>query len=84
MTRRHVQGSAKRLSPGLMKFAAAVAYHFCLALLAIFTQPGAHILAELCIPGRQQSPLLLLLVLPVMVVKRAIRAARGLRPLRPS
>ena len=38
----HVQGSAKRLWPGLVRFVSALAYHFCLA----FTQPGDHLLAE--------------------------------------
>ena len=45
----HIQGEAKRRSPGLVNFVAAVAYHFCLALPAAFTQPGAHLLAEPCI-----------------------------------
>ena len=42
------QGLAKRRSPGLVNFAAAVAYHFYLALPAAFTQPGEHLLAEPC------------------------------------
>ena len=33
-----------------MSFDPAVAYHFCLALPAAFTQPGAHPLAEPCTP----------------------------------
>ena len=37
-----VQGSAKRRSPGLVNFVAAVDYHFCLALPAAFTQSGAR------------------------------------------
>ena len=41
-----IQGSAKRRSPGLVNFVAAVAYHFCLALPAAFTQPRVHFLAE--------------------------------------
>ena len=42
-----VQGSAKRWSvPRLVNF--TVAYHFCLALPAVFTQPGDHGLAESC------------------------------------
>ena len=43
-----VQGSAKRQSPGLVNVVPALAYHFCLALPAEFTQPGNHLLAELC------------------------------------
>ena len=31
-----------------MNLVPAVAYHFCLALPAAFTQPGAHLLAEPC------------------------------------
>ena len=31
-----------------MNFVAAVAYHFCPALPAAFTQPGNHLLAEPC------------------------------------
>ena len=34
--------------PGLVNFVPAVAYHFCLALPAAFTQPGAQLLAEPC------------------------------------
>ena len=33
----------------MVKFVPAVAYHFCLALPAAFTQPGDHLLAEPCI-----------------------------------
>ena len=36
----HVQGSTKRRAPGLANFILALAYHFCLALHAAFTQPG--------------------------------------------
>ena len=32
----------------MVKFIPAVAYHFCLALHAAFTQPGDHFLAERC------------------------------------
>ena len=35
-----LQGSAKRLRPGLVNFAPAVAYHFCLNLAEKFSQPG--------------------------------------------
>ena len=41
-----VQGSAKRQSPGLVIVVPALAYHFCPALLAAFTQPGTHLLAK--------------------------------------
>ena len=44
-----VQAQAKRWSPGLVHFVAAVAYHYCLALPAAFTQPRARLLAEPCI-----------------------------------
>ena len=40
-----LHGSAKRRAPGLVNFVAAVAYHFCLALPAAFTQPWDHFLA---------------------------------------
>ena len=39
----------KRWTPGMVKFDPAVAFHFCLALPAAFTQPGAHFLTELCV-----------------------------------
>ena len=32
----------------MVNFVAAVAYHFCLAWPAAFTQPGDHLLAKLC------------------------------------
>ena len=35
-------GAAKRRAPGLANFVPAVAYHFCLALPAAFSQPGAR------------------------------------------
>ena len=35
-----LQGSAERRSPGLVTFVTALAYHFCPALPAAFTQPG--------------------------------------------
>ena len=41
-----LQGSTKRQSPGLVNFVITLAYHFCLALPAAFTQPGNHLLAE--------------------------------------
>ena len=43
-----IQGSANRWSTGLVSFVPALAYHFCLALPAAFTQPGACLLAEPC------------------------------------
>ena len=51
----HIQGSAKRRSPGFVNFVTAVAYHLCLAMPAAFTQPGDHILAELCRGGRVRA-----------------------------
>ena len=43
-----VQGSANRQTPGWANFVTALAYHFCLALTAAFTQPGDHLLAKRC------------------------------------
>ena len=43
-----IQGSAKRLRPGLVNFVTAVAYHLCLALPAGFTQPGRSLFADPC------------------------------------
>ena len=43
-----MQGSAIRQSPGLVNFVTAIAYHFCIALPAAFTQPEDHLLAEPC------------------------------------
>ena len=40
-----MQGLANRRSPDLVNFVTALAYHFCLALPAAFTQPGDHLLA---------------------------------------
>ena len=34
--------------PGLVNLIPALAYHFCLALPAEFTQPGVHLLAHPC------------------------------------
>ena len=42
----NVQGYTKRWSQGLVNFVSALAYHFCLALPAKFTQPGNHLLAQ--------------------------------------
>ena len=42
----NIQGSAKRWSPELVNFVIALAYHFCLASPAAFTQPEDHVLAE--------------------------------------
>ena len=39
-------GRLKGWPPGLVNFVASVAYHFSLALLAAFMQPGGHLLAE--------------------------------------
>ena len=38
----NIQGLAKRLSPGLVNFVTALAYHSCLALPAAFTQPTTN------------------------------------------
>ena len=43
-----LQGPAKRLRPGLVKFVSAVAYKSCLNLPAAFTQPGRSLLADPC------------------------------------
>ena len=40
--------SAKRRTPGLVNFVAAVAYLFCRDLPSAFTQPGDHLLAVPC------------------------------------
>ena len=42
-------------APGLVNSIAAVAYHFCLALPAAFTQPGDHLLAKPCSPWTPQK-----------------------------
>ena len=44
-----LQGSAKRQSRVLVTFVAAVAYHSCLALPAVITQPRYHLLVASCI-----------------------------------
>ena len=43
-----LQESANPRAPGLVNFVAALAYHFCMALPAAFTQPGDRLLAEPC------------------------------------
>ena len=43
-----LQGFTNRQAPGLVNFVPALAYHFCLNLLAAFTQPGARLLVEPC------------------------------------
>ena len=45
----NVLGSAERWSLGLVNIVTALAYHFCLALSAKFTQSGEHLLAKPCI-----------------------------------
>ena len=40
----NLQGSAKTLDQSLVNFVPALAYHFCRALPAVFTQPGGHLL----------------------------------------
>ena len=51
-----LQGSAKRWALGFVNFVPAVAYHFCLALPAAFSQPGDRLLADPCIDGSQSGP----------------------------
>ena len=53
---KHLQVSAKRRSPVLVNFVPALAYHFCLALSAAFTQPGDHLLAKPCRGDCQKRP----------------------------
>ena len=43
-----VQGSTNRRALGFVNFVLALAYHFCLNLLAAFSQPGARLLVEPC------------------------------------
>ena len=43
-----IQRSAKVGAPGLGNFTTAVAYHFGLNLPAVYTQPGAQTVADLC------------------------------------
>ena len=52
-----------------MNFVAAVAYHFCLALPAAFTQPGDHLLAEICTLWQDLS-LSYVLLLPIPIFSR--------------
>ena len=40
-----LQGSAKWWDSGLVNFDIAVAYHFSMTLLVVFTQLGVHLLA---------------------------------------
>ena len=44
----NVQGTSKRPFPGLVNFAPAVAYHFCLNSLEAFSQPGNGLLEAPC------------------------------------
>ena len=44
----------------MVKFVTAVTYHFCLALPAAFTQPGAHLLAVPCTSYFDWQPFLIL------------------------
>ena len=47
----HIQGSAKRWSPGLVEFYyCSCLHHYCLSLPAAFKQPGDNLLAEPCMP----------------------------------
>ena len=45
----HHTGPAKKQFQDLVYFVTALAYYFCLALPAAFTQPVDHLLAEPCI-----------------------------------
>ena len=51
-----IQGQAKRHFPGLVNYVTALAYHFCLALPAAFSQPGDRPLAEPCTPEGTDTP----------------------------
>ena len=44
----YIQGLQKEWAPGLKNFVPALAYHFCLALPAIFPQPGLHSFGDSC------------------------------------
>ena len=46
---REVTYKARHKGGSQVWFITALAYHFCLALLAAFTQPRDHLLAEPCI-----------------------------------
>ena len=46
--KRRLQGTTEMLWPGLVSFVPALAYHFCLALPAAFTQPGVRLSAGPC------------------------------------
>ena len=49
-----VQGSVKRLWPGLVNFVPAVAYHFCRSMSTVFTQPDQSLsAAKSCREGRR-------------------------------
>ena len=43
-----IQGSSIRWAPGLVHFVPAVAYHFCLNLPAVFSQPGNSLIEIPC------------------------------------
>ena len=52
-----LQGLAKKWFPGWVNFVPALAYHFCLALPAAFTQPGNGNSAQPCTPVSLTSSL---------------------------
>ena len=54
---KHIQGWAKKWSPGLVNFIPAVAYHFYLNLPAAFSQPGNVNLTHPCMYLLSVSPL---------------------------
>ena len=51
-----VKGSTNRRALGLVNFVPALPYHFCLKLPAAFTQPGARLLVEPCMPHSNRTP----------------------------
>ena len=52
-----IQGTSKRLFPGLVNFVLAVAYHFCLNVLAGYSQPGNSLIVKPCIHSLRRGGL---------------------------
>ena len=50
-----VQGTSKRLFPGLVNYVPADAYHCFLNLPAAFLQPGNSLILELCIDLAEEN-----------------------------
>ena len=69
-----MQGSAIRRDAGLVNFVAAVAYHFCLALPAAFTQLVTRLLVEPC--GRVETRAATLIE-AIDLAKRESESERG-------